>query len=165
MSSAFGFRQMEVQSGGNCSDGVTFDLGFSPDDSSGGYAASLIVIPEEPLPVIEETICKPVKKTNVVKPRIRSFNAPLPEDELDTLSNKQFTAEMHKKLCWAVNMFNDWHTRRNLDPESVFISADLNDVQSLTKINLSFALVRFMSEVKKLNGDDFPPKSLYKIIK
>ena len=45
-----------------------------------------------------------------------------------------------------------------------FISCDLEDKSTITANSLKFALCRFITEVKKVNGEDFPGKTLYDII-
>ncbi len=44
------------------------------------------------------------------------------------------------------------------------IQADLKDIQNLTKASLSYALVHFIQEITKLDGTDYPPKTLYEIV-
>lgn len=44
------------------------------------------------------------------------------------------------------------------------ILLDLGNVATITKANVVFVLTRFLAEVKKLDGNDFPPKTLYEIL-
>ena len=44
------------------------------------------------------------------------------------------------------------------------IHCNLDDVNSITVESLIFALCHFITEVKKLDGSDFPPKTLYEIV-
>ena len=69
-----------------------------------------------------------------------------------------------KKITWVFNMFQDWRNYRNLLGNLSYIACDLNDITSITEESLKFALCRFLTEVKKLDGSDFPPKSLYDIL-
>ncbi len=61
-------------------------------------------------------------------------------------------------------MYHQWKVNRNKNPELVHIFADLDNMSSLNKTGLVYGLCRFITEVKKLNGNDFPPKTIYKII-
>ena len=44
------------------------------------------------------------------------------------------------------------------------IFADLDNVFTLTVENLSYALCQFITEICKLDGSDFPGKTLYDIV-
>ena len=45
-----------------------------------------------------------------------------------------------------------------------YIYCDLDDKATITKESLMFALCRFITEVKKIDGSDFPGKTLYNIV-
>ena len=57
----------------------------------------------------------------------------------------------------------EWRSYRHLNGLE-YIECDLEDKATITAETLKFALVRFVTEVKKLNGDDFPSKTLYHIV-
>ncbi len=97
--------------------------------------------------------------TSCVKP-------PVSEEYVEEFSNKKFASETVKKFCWVKKMFLDWKCNRNKYPDLVPITADLeNPVESgLTKAQLSYALVHFVSEVKKIDGSDYPPKTIYELV-
>ena len=44
------------------------------------------------------------------------------------------------------------------------IFVDLDDIPSLTKRSLSYGMCRFITEIKKLNRGDFPPKTIYEMV-
>ena len=68
-----------------------------------------------------------------------------------------------KKVNWVKKMYKDWRIyRHSLGLE--YISCDLENVTSITKESLIFALTRFITEVKKVDGSDFPARTLYDII-
>ena len=69
-----------------------------------------------------------------------------------------------KKIRWAVNMYCDWMDYRNNSPTLMNVECDLNNVATITKASLSSALCKFITEVKKLDGSDYPGKTLYDII-
>ena len=60
-------------------------------------------------------------------------------------------------------MYREWRSYRHLNGLE-YIECDLEDKATITAETLKFALVRFVTEVKKLNGDDFPGKMLYHIV-
>ena len=69
-----------------------------------------------------------------------------------------------KKVNWVTKMFSEWHCARNQFPDMEHIFADLDNVFTLTVENLSYALCQFITEICKLDGSDFPGKTLYDIV-
>ena len=94
---------------------------------------------------------------------VREFKPPLPATDLVELANKNFSEETMKQIRWVRKMYNEWHAFRN-GSESPFIECDLEDKATISVQSLQFTLVRFVMEIKKLNGDDYPGKTLYHII-
>ena len=45
-----------------------------------------------------------------------------------------------------------------------YIHCDLEDKATITAESLKFALCRFITKIKKVNGEDFPGKTLYLIV-
>ena len=80
------------------------------------------------------------------------------------MSRKQFSDETTKKINWAKGMFNDWRMFRNNSPILENVKCDLSNLGSFTKEELCVDLCKFITEVKKLDGSDFPPRTLYDII-
>ena len=80
------------------------------------------------------------------------------------LTKKTFSSETMKKVTWVKGMFQEWRYHRNMSPDFSDIVCDLEDLNSITMETLKFALCRFITEVKKLDGTDFPPKTLYEIV-
>ncbi len=70
---------------------------------------------------------------------------------------------MDKKLRWAVNMYESWRDQRNRVPDYCPITASLSDMSTVNKTNLSYGMVHFLSEVLKVNSEEFPAKTLYEI--
>ena len=94
----------------------------------------------------------------------RPFNNPLNEDELEDLSHKNFSPDAMKKVKWAVKMYRDWHNHQNSIVGLDNISCDLDDKSTISQSALTFALSRFITEVEKIDGSDFPGKTLYEIL-
>ncbi len=63
-----------------------------------------------------------------------------------------------------MHLFYTWHIARNQNPDAVPVLADLDHVETIEKHFLSNALCRFITEVRKLNGDRYPPKTIYEMI-
>ena len=78
------------------------------------------------------------------------------------LARKNFSGETLKKVTWVHRMFSEWRLRRNYGGE--IIACDLDDHETITEENLVFAMCRFLREVCKINGEQFPAKTLYEIV-
>ena len=93
----------------------------------------------------------------------RTYNTPLPKDELVCLSHKNFSDETMKKVRWVTKMYRDWRSYRHSNGFE-FISCDLDDKATITQESLIFGICRFITEVKKIDGSEFPGKTLYDIV-
>ena len=94
----------------------------------------------------------------------RTYNMPLQEEELVSLSRKSFAPSTLKKIKWATGMYDKWRLYRNQCGSPEYIGCDLNNPQTITVDGLLYAMCRFITEVKKLDGSDFPAKTLYDIV-
>ena len=61
-------------------------------------------------------------------------------------------------------MFNDWREYRNTSSDLESVECDIEDVQNLSKQLLSTAVCKFITEVKKVDGSDFPSRTMYDIV-
>ena len=93
----------------------------------------------------------------------RPFNEPLSKEVLSELSHKNFAPETLKKVRWVCKMYREWRAHRH-GMGLEFISCDLEDRSTISASSLSFALCRFITEVKKIHGSNFPGKTLYEIL-
>ncbi len=136
-----------------------FDLGFTfsdtDDDHDPGQACSVSLPPQS---------CSVSKKIHATQKSSHVYHEPHQESQMDSLAHKKFAPETEKKIHWVTNMYHQWQIQRNKNPELVYIFVDLDDIPSLTKRNLSYGMCRFITEIKKLNGGDFPPKTIYEIV-
>ena len=93
----------------------------------------------------------------------REFKPPLPEEDLIDLSHKNFSAETMKQVRWVRKMYREWRQFRNSQGFAT-MHCDLEDKAMITAESLKYAMCRFITEVKKVNGQDFPGKTLYHIV-
>ena len=100
---------------------------------------------------------------NFFRPR-REYHEPLDSDTLDTLSRKKFSSETMKKVNWVTKMYQEWMYTRNASSGSDEITCDLENISSITQDSLKFALCHFITEIKKLDGSEFPPRTLYDLV-
>ena len=81
-----------------------------------------------------------------------------------SLTRKSFSDETTKKVHWVKQMFNDWKEFRCNSAHLESVDCDIDHPELLSKEVLSKAVCKFITEVKKLDGGDFPPRTLYDIV-
>ena len=95
----------------------------------------------------------------------RTYNFPLDDVTFDSLSKKNFSEETVKKIRWVRKMYWDWRCVRNCEHgNDEVIKCDLENFHTINVEDLAFGLRRFVTEVRKLDGTDFPAKTLYQIV-
>ncbi len=98
-------------------------------------------------------------------PVVSQFWDPMKPDELEKLGQKTFATSTERKIMWAVNLFQDWRFLRIREPGSDrrLRWCDLKDSR-IQPSNLCYCLCKFLSEVRRLDGTEFPAKTLYSIV-
>ena len=96
--------------------------------------------------------------------KLRSYKKPLTDDVMVAMSRKKFSDETMKKVQWIRQMYSDWKQFRDMDPNLLGVQCNLEKLGEFSKEQLCNDLCRFITEVKKLDGTDFPPRTLYDII-
>ena len=92
-----------------------------------------------------------------------NFKLLLSEEVLVKLSHKNFSSETIKQVCWVCKMYREWRVHHQaLGFEK--IECDLEDRAMITAETLKFAMCDFITEVKKLDGMDYPGKTLYHLV-
>ena len=86
------------------------------------------------------------------------------DSELQALTRKKFSNETTKKVQWVRRMFNNWRSYRNSHANLENVECDIEDVGNLTQECLKVALCKFLTEVKCLDGEDFPARTMYDIM-
>ena len=61
-------------------------------------------------------------------------------------------------------MFHSWKEARNKNPDVTTITLDIDRPKMITKPALCYALCHFITETRKINGQDYPPKPIYEMI-
>ena len=72
-----------------------------------------------------------------------------------------------KKINWAVRAFNEWKTARNaktIKHPELNLSVIIVELLEMSKDELCHVLSRFILEVKKKDGTDYPCESIYDLI-
>ena len=117
-----------------------------------------------PPAVPRDVVSKPVKSSaKKVKPS--HFKKPLTKAELEFLSGKTFAQSTDRKISWAANLFRIWRQKRTDDGtgEGEISWCDLDD-PGLDPEVLSHVLLTFINEIKCVDGEDYPPNTVYLII-
>ena len=81
-----------------------------------------------------------------------------------SLTKNKFSDETMKKVRWAKNMYCDWRNYHNSRDDLESFECDLYDINTLSKEKLNKALCRFITEVRKMDGSEYPSRTLYDII-
>ena len=113
---------------GDCQ--ASFDLVFeisSDEDDSAGSSAQISLPREESSSSLPE-ILAPKRR----KPRERSSKQPILETVAEGLTVKTFAPETRKKIRWAITMYTDFRLQRNKNPDLCKITADLDEVSTLS---------------------------------
>ncbi len=93
------------------------------------------------------------------------FREPVHDDLIDSLCGKTFVASTDRKIAWAVKLFEECRMARMccLNCPTEVKWSDLSN-PGLSQGNLQFSLCRFITEVKRLDGSEFPGRTLYNIV-
>ena len=80
---------------------------------------------------------------------------------MQSLSRKKFSSETMKKVNWVHRMYYNWRAYINNSPHLENIECDIEDINSLTRYDLKQAVCKFITEVKRLDGEDYPARTMY----
>ena len=96
----------------------------------------------------------------------RSFKEPQCDFVIDNYSHKEFAPQSKRKIKWAVGMYNEWREQRLMEKNvhNAIKLCDLDHLGTFTKRDLAYSLVRFVREIKKIDGSDYPPNTLREIL-
>ena len=97
--------------------------------------------------------------------RKRNYNT-ITDEKIAKMMEVTYQQRTEAKIKWAVKLYRDWRQMRldRVDYDDRIYDADI-DGDCLTKVNLEYALCRFICEVKKSKDQgDFPGRTLYQIV-
>ncbi|XP_038068807.1 zinc finger MYM-type protein 2-like isoform X3 [Patiria miniata] len=130
------------------------------DISDDELIAATLVIEEE-----EKAKCRPTALANVAN--TKRFKEPKADSDLLDFGRRRFAESTERKIRWAVDLFRDWQMCRNqkaVSDVSLNISPINVDLNFMTKDEVNYSLARFICEVKKKNGDDYPGETLHELV-
>ena len=106
-----------------------------------------------------------VKNINLDKKK-RQFKAPEDDVQINNVTKKNFAPKSKLKINWAMNLYSDWRKYRMSQqcvPDEI-LKCDLDSLGQFFKADLCFAMCRFVREVKKMDGTDFPPNTIRELV-
>ena len=83
---------------------------------------------------------------------------------MQQMARKNFSEETVRKVNWVRKMYAEWQLQRNEDNFEDQILCDLDDDETIKEQDFVYGVSRFITEVKKVNGEQFPAKTLYEIV-
>ena len=129
---------------------------------------------EESMKLIQEKVRQAVDRKNEgqkvtifdKKKKQREFKKPEEDVNMNEMTKKKFAPQPKCKMLWAMNLYDDWR-RNRMGQGGVadeIIKSDLNMIGEFIKADLCFSLCRFVREVKKMDGTDYPPSTIREIV-
>ena len=90
------------------------------------------------------------------------FKVPSKDDDIVGLSKKKFAPESQRKMKWVITVVKDWRLNRinSGQVSDEIVETNLEDVPNLSEPKLAYSLSRFVWEVKKIDGSEYPPNIL-----
>ena len=89
------------------------------------------------------------------------------EERMRQLKTDQMKKRTFNKIKWTVKAYSDWRSNRmsNFNQFDVRIyESDLDRVELLEHDSFEFAMCAFIAEVKKVDGSEYPGKTLYHLV-
>ena len=86
---------------------------------------------------------------------------------MNELKQEQLMKRTYAKVQWAVKAYQEWRSNRmsHLQLFDVCIyETDLENVYCLERDSFEFAICQFLAEVRKIDGSEYPGKTLYQLV-
>ena len=106
-----------------------------------------------------EANAKRPRLTAPAQAKLRTFAPPKSREEVEQARRNTMPKKTQNDTQYCVGMWNEWREHK-LISDGINIPA-VDEIDSLTLANL---LSHFILEVRKKNGDEFPPNTLHHII-
>ena len=96
----------------------------------------------------------------------RQFKSPEKDLVIDEFSRKKFAKNSNNNINWAVNLFCQWRKNRlsKFCSDVEIVHCHLDCLNQFSKADMCHSLARFIREVKRLDGKDYPPNTLRELI-
>ena len=86
---------------------------------------------------------------------------------MEELSKRKFAQASQRKMNWVLGLYNQWCVYRieAINCKEAIIHTDLHFPENLTSEKFFVvAMIRFILEICKLNGEEYPPRTIYQIM-
>ena len=100
-------------------------------------------------------------------PGSERFRAPISSDECRRFEDRLASDASRRKWNWVLNIFEEWRETRNEAALKVETSGEpvLNQhIDEMSDEDLDFFLGRFVAELRKEDGQEYPCKTIYEMI-
>ena len=115
--------------------------------------------------VVKDSTVKTKSSSDIPKDTSTRFKPATSKEELRELAGKSFAKSTDRKISWAVNLFRMWRQNRiNEGTGEGEISWCDVDRPDLDPEVLAHVLLTFINEIKRADGQDYPPNTVYSII-
>ena len=84
------------------------------------------------------------------------------ENELEALRQSRIPQTTLEKVKWGVNLFYKWHNEWKIGLDGGF--KVYKDLDQMDKSDLNYCLKFFLSDARKVNGQEYPPRTLKEIV-
>ena len=92
------------------------------------------------------------------------FRAPISSDECRRFEDSWVSDASRRKWNWVLIIFEEWRETRNEAVLKVDNSGEPVLNQRMSDEDLDFFLARFVAEVRKEDGQEYPGKTIYEMI-
>ncbi|CAC5389685.1 unnamed protein product [Mytilus coruscus] len=99
-------------------------------------------------------------------PSTSRFHEPKTAKEIEDMQSKKFADSTMSKIKWATTLFKQWKSTRNIranDP-NVGLSPIRVDLAEMSLDELNYFISRFICDVRKTDGTEYPPDTLYSLV-
>ncbi|CAC5393007.1 unnamed protein product [Mytilus coruscus] len=100
------------------------------------------------------------------QPSTSRFHEPKTDKEIEDMQSKKFADSTMSKIKWAKTLFKQWKSTRNIraNDANVGLSPIRVDLAEMSLDELNYSISRFICEVRKTDGTEYPPDTLYSLV-
>lgn len=110
--------------------------------------------------ITAEDVINPTLKPSASAPN-RNF-VPVTNSELEYLKQSRIPLNTVRRVKWAMKLFRSWHGEWKTRLDSSL--KVLKDIEEMTLDEIDYCLQHFIPEIRKENGELYPPKTYKEII-
>ena len=95
------------------------------------------------------------------------FRKPITSVECEKFEESWVSDSSRRKWAWVLKVFDQWMVERNKAVNEMSYSGEplINEnLDEMSEEQLDFVLARFIAEVRKEDGQEYPGKTLYEMI-